>query len=210
MIVAAFDVDNTLTTRDTVVPFLRSFGGRGRSAATLMRRAHHVANGAARRDRDRLRAIATAAVFAGRPWDEVDAAAERHAGRIIAGWLRPDTCARLAWHRDQGHAVLLVSAGYEAYLRRVGLHLGADDVLATRLAVDGGRCTGALDGANCRGAEKVARIAGWLEQRELTRADVTLWAYGDSIGDRELLAAADHPVRVAGRIGSVAATPATS
>lgn len=208
MIVAAFDVDHTLTTRDTVVPFLRSFGGRGRSAATLLRRTHEVAAFAARRDRDRLRSVATAAVFAGRPRAEVDAAAERHADRIVGAWLRPDTCARLAWHREQGHAVVLVSAAYEAYLEGVATHLGATDVLATRLEVDGDRCTGALDGPNCRGAEKVVRLTRWLDERGLTLDDVTLWAYGDSSGDRELLATADHPVRVSGPVGSVAPTPA--
>lgn len=207
MIVAAFDVDRTLTTRDTVVPFLRSFGGRGRAAAELLRRSHHVATGLARRDRDRLRAVATAAVFAGRPWSEVDAAAERHAELIVGAWLRPDTCARLAWHRDQGHAVLLVSAAYEVYLRHVADHLGVD-VLATRLAVDGDHCTGALDGPNCRGPEKVVRLSHWLHERARTLDDVTVWAYGDSSGDRELLGAADHPVRVSGAVGSVAPTPA--
>jgi phosphatidylglycerophosphatase C len=150
----------------------------------------------------------TAAVFAGRAWHEVATAAERHADRIVAGWLRADTCARLAWHRDQGHAVVLVSAGYEVYLRHVAAHLGVDALLATRLAVDGDRCTGALDGPNCRGPEKVVRLTRWLDATGSTLERVTLWAYGDSAGDRELLAAADHPVRVTGAVGSVAPTPA--
>ncbi|MGH9000745.1 MAG: haloacid dehalogenase-like hydrolase, partial [Acidimicrobiia bacterium] len=50
-----------------------------------------------------------------------------------------------------------------------------------------GRLTGALLGANCRGAEKVARLREWLGGEEL---EVDLWAYGDSRGDAELLALA--------------------
>ena len=38
----------------------------------------------------------------------------------------------------------------------------------------------------------------WLDGARL--ADAELWAYGDSPGDAELLAAADHPVRVDVRI----------
>ena len=36
----------------------------------------------------------------------------------------------------------------------------------------------------------------WLRENDL--ADAELWAYGDSSGDDELLALADHPLRVDG------------
>ena len=69
--------------------------------------------------------------------------------------------------------------------------------MCTRLEQDpDGRLTGRLRGANCRGPEKARRVEEWLEQAELE--DAELWAYGDSASDDELLAAADHPVRVDG------------
>jgi phosphatidylglycerophosphatase C len=53
--------------------------------------------------------------------------------------------------------------------------------------VDGqGRITGALDGPNCRGPEKVVRLQAAFGQ------DVRLAAaYGDTAGDREMLAIAE-------------------
>ena len=51
-----------------------------------------------------------------------------------------------------------------------------------------------LDGANCRAAEKVRRLEQWLAEQHIDQA--TIWAYGDSEGDRELLARADHPLLV--------------
>ena len=42
-----------------------------------------------------------------------------------------------------------------------------------------------------RGPEKVRRLQAWLAD-----APVELWAYGDSAGDDELLAIADHPTRI--------------
>ena len=54
-----------------------------------------------------------------------------------------------------------------------------------------GRCTGRLDGANCRGPEKATRL-----QTLLGDDPVELWAYGNSAGDDEMLALARHPVRV--------------
>jgi phosphatidylglycerophosphatase C len=100
--------------------------------------------------------------------------------------------------------VVIVSASYEQYVRVVGDHLGVDAVIATRLEVESERCTGRLLGANCRGPEKLVRLRGWLASQGLDLDDVTLWAYGDSTGDRELLAAADHPHWVRQPLDSVA------
>jgi phosphatidylglycerophosphatase C len=142
-------------------------------------------------------------VFTGRPIDEVERSGERFADRIVADLLRTDTVDRLRWHLDEGHRVVIVSASYEQYLRRVATHLGVDEVLATRLDVVDGRCTGRLDGPNCRGPEKVRRLEAWLGTEGLSRDEITLWAYGDSSGDRDLLAWADHPVWVAGTLTNV-------
>jgi phosphatidylglycerophosphatase C len=112
--------------------------------------------------------------------------------------------ARARWHVDQGHRVVIVSASYEQYVQVVADHLGLHGVIATKLEVGlDGRLTGRLDGPNCRAAEKVRRLDEWLVSNGLTRESVELWAYGDSSGDRELLAAADHPIWAKGPLGSV-------
>lgn len=194
-VVAAFDVDGTLTTRDCVVPFLRQVGGTATLIGRLALDAHRVGPALVRRDRDTLKAEAARAVFTGRPRREVDAAGAAFADRIEARWLRPDTLARMRWHRDAGHHVVLVSASFGAYLRPLARRLAVDTVLATELAVDeAGCCTGALLGGNCRGPEKVSRLHAWLDECHGGRRAVELWVYGDSSGDRELLADADHAV----------------
>jgi phosphatidylglycerophosphatase C len=201
--VAAFDFDETLTRRDTVVPFLRRLAGDRGLALGLMSRSHRLAPVAMRRNRDVLRAMATDLVFRGRPIGEVEEQAREYGDQIYAVGLRPDTAARLAWHRDAGHRVVIVSASYEHYVHVVGEHLGVDAVLATRLEIDTERCTGRLLGPNCRGPEKVVRLQRWLADQDLTLDHVTLWAYGDSSSDRELLAAAQHPHWVHGPLDSV-------
>ena len=55
--------------------------------------------------------------------------------------------------------------------------------------------TGALSGANVRKAEKARRLSDWLRRRR----PYELWAYGDSSGDDELLAMADHPTWIGRR-----------
>lgn len=191
--VAAFDVDGTLTTRDCVVPFLASLvGGRPQLAGRLVRRPVALGRAAVRRRRDELKALAAAAAVTGRSADEVAAAAVRFAEQVHAGWLRPEVVDQLDRHRARGDLVVLVSASFGVYLRPLAQLLGADEVLATELEVGaGGRCTGALRGANCRGPVKAERLLALLAERGLERGNVRLWAYGDSSGDAELLAAAD-------------------
>jgi phosphatidylglycerophosphatase C len=194
MNVAAFDVDGTLTTRDCVVPFLRRVAGGRRLVAALAGQLHRSLPALARRDRDRLKELATAAVFTGRPLAEVEAAAAGFAAEVASSWLRPDVVGMLDRHRFAGDAVVLVSASYGVYLRPLGADLGVDGVLGTELEVGAdGTCTGRLDGGNCRGAVKVTRLHRWLDAGRGGRGAVTLWAYGDSRGDEELLADADHP-----------------
>ena len=202
--VAAFDFDETLSRRDSVVPFLRRLAGTRSLAVKLVARTHRIGPALARRDRDRLREIATQLVFASRSIDEVERHAESFGDELARRGMRADTVARLQWHRQAGHRVVIVSASYEHYLRIVARSLGVDEVLATRLEVVDGRCTGFLDGPNCRGTEKVRRLHAWLDAEGLRRDAVTIWAYGDSAGDRELLADADHPIWVRGPLASVA------
>jgi phosphatidylglycerophosphatase C len=194
--VAAFDFDGTLSRADTFVPFLARACGWPRVA-----RAAAVAVAARRTvDRDRLKVAMVGRLFRGWPVDRLDAEGKDYAATLPA-MLRPEMVERVAWHRAEGHAVVVVSAGLGVYLRPLGDQLGLDDVLAVEMVADGaGCCTGAVDGGvNNRGPAKVARLRAWTDARYGRDTPVELWAYGDSAGDEELLALADHPTWVGRR-----------
>lgn len=194
--VAAFDLDGTLTTRDCVTPFLRRVAGRA-LARRVARHPIAVAAALAGGDRDDLKELATTAL-AGMRAADVAAAGAAFAHDVRRTWLREDTIARLGRHRALGHVTVVVSASYAVYVEPLSRLLGVDGALATRLEEDAeGILTGRLAGPNCRGPEKERRLRPWLTERGLD--DAVVWAYGDSAGDRELLAMADHPVLVHGR-----------
>jgi phosphatidylglycerophosphatase C len=148
----------------------------------------------ARRDRDGLKEIIVGGVIGGRAVADVDVAGAEFAARVFATRMRPDTVARLRWHRRRGDRIVLVSASLGPYLRPLGKLLDVDAVLCTDVARDGAHYTRRLDGPNCRAAQKAARLTTWLDERGLSTEE--LWAYGDSAGDVELLALAAHPVWV--------------
>jgi phosphatidylglycerophosphatase C len=192
--VAAFDFDGTLARRDTLVPFLRQVCGNGRLLLATALCAHRA------RNRDDLKLALLARLFRGWPQARVHDQGRTYAAALPA-LFRPEIADRLRWHQDQGHAVVIVSASLDAYLRPLADELGLDDVLAVELACGAdGTLTGAVvGGSNCRGASKVERLRAWLDTRFGPGADVELWAYGDSAGDEELLALADHPTWVGKR-----------
>ncbi len=191
--VAAFDVDGTLTTRDCVVPFLRRVAGTPRLVGGVARHPVRLGRASVSGDRDTLKQLATAAALTGRRAADVAAHGDAFAAEVHAGYLRSESVRSLDRHREAGDAVVLVSASFEVYLEPLARLLGADQVLGTRLEVGPeGLLTGRLDGRNCRGPEKVDRLRAWIEERFGGRSAVRLVAYGDSTGDRELLAEADE------------------
>ena len=192
--VAAFDVDHTLTNKDCVVPFLREVAG-WRLYAGLVWRVLPLSRALFARDRDRVKAVATRAALAGRTVEQVDAKARRFASRAFPAWLRDDTVKRWRWHHSQGHKVVLVSASYSLYLKYLGKLLSCDAVMGTECETDSrSQFTGSLVGANCRGPEKERRLREWLDGEGF--GSYVLYAYGDSAGDDQMLAMADHPFRI--------------
>lgn len=71
--VAAFDVDNTLTVRDCVVPFMRSVSGTSRIVKLLLSDLGGTLQSLRRRDRDSLKAKFVEGVFSGKDARDIDA-----------------------------------------------------------------------------------------------------------------------------------------
>ena len=190
--VAAFDVDNTLTVRDCVMPFMRRVSGALVLLRTVVSQPLTVFSLLKNKDRNSLKALFVSSVFAGRLESEVNELGVLFASRVANGWMREDVMNRLRWHQAQGHVVILVSASLSPYLEPLGDLLEVDAVLCTELETDGETFTGKIRGANCRGPEKVRRIQSWCDSARIPMSSVR-YAYGDSSGDTEMLASVENP-----------------
>jgi phosphatidylglycerophosphatase C len=184
----AFDFDGTLTSRDSFTDFLAWRAGASKYAAGLLALAPATLGYVFNRDRGRLKAAAAHRFLAGMTRAELEAAAQDFATERGRAILRPDAVG--AWRRWQAHGarVVIVTATPEIIVAPIARALGAERLIGTRLAFDAAdRVTGELDGANCRGPEKVRRL------REAFGDDVALEAaYGDTDGDKEMLALAEE------------------
>jgi phosphatidylglycerophosphatase C len=187
--VAAFDFDGTLTTLDTLRDFVKFAVGPGRYAAGLVRAAPWFLGALTRCcGRGPAKARFLAVTLGGRSRSELEAVARDYVEQRLPALVRPEMAARVQEHRQLGHELVLVSASPSLYLELWAAQAGFAAVLATELEFRDGTCSGRLAGPNCWGPEKVRRLRQWFAGE---RPGV-LYAYGDSRGDRELLAMADH------------------
>lgn len=197
-VVAAFDFDKTISTRDNVVPFLRAAVGRTRLTAALLAISPRLVAAALNEERrDAAKVALVRRTLTGYDAARLTDVATGFARDVTARHLRPDVLERVEWHRGQGHELVIVSASFTSYLDPIAAELGFAAVLATELDVaDDGRLTGELARPNVRGAEKVRRLDEWLGATASDDRPVFVWAYGDSSGDRELLGRADQGINV--------------
>lgn len=184
--IVAFDFDGTLTVRDSFRAFLRWRAGAVGYGLGLLRLGPAAAQWLFHRDRARLKAAMVRVFLSGTPRERLVQEAAEFAVLAAPRLLRPDAVETWRRHQADGARMVIVTASPDVTVAPFAHALEADLLLGTRLVYDErGRVADGLAGDNCRGQEKVRRL------REAFGEDMTLdAAYGDSAGDREMLAMA--------------------
>jgi HAD superfamily hydrolase (TIGR01490 family) len=201
-VVAAFDLDGSLTEGGSVWRWLHHLAGNRAVFRAALPLAAPLLIGAVRSGQwaDRAKERLFGALLSGCQLDDVQDQSRTFALAHLEHHGRAKVLERLAWHQSEGHDVVLVSASPQIYLDVIAEALGARGAIGTRLAVDPlGHLTGSYLGRNCRGAEKMRRLDEWIEQRRYSESPV-IYAYGNSRGDRRLLKGATYPYDV-GKLG---------
>ena len=82
---------------------------------------------------------------------------EEYSLKCIEKILRPKAMEKIAWHKSQGHEVVVVSASIECWLKP---WCDKNDLsaIATRIEIKGDVVTGRFLTKNCYGIEKVNRV----------------------------------------------------
>lgn len=121
---------------------------------------------------------------------------EAFADKVVPAWLAPGATRTIEADRAAGHEIALVTAAMAFYAQPIARRLGIGRVLATphRPIASTGRCV--IGGANCYGAEKVARVEAMLEEAGIARDSCRLMFYSDSASDAPLFDYSDDAVLV--------------
>ena len=185
--IVAFDFDGTLTTKDTLLAFIRYACGTKAFAIGFLRYAHLlVLMKLGLYPNWKAKQKVFAYFFEGMKIEEFDGLCQRFA-KDNQHLLRPKGLEVLHQALDEGAEVLIVSASIDNWVKAF-FNIESLCVIGTQVEVKDGRLTGRFLTKNCYGQEKVNRILALYPNRQ----DYHLTAYGDSRGDKELLAFADE------------------
>ena len=192
MKVAVFDLDGTITRRDTLWPYLHGWVRRTRRRGFWRRAFAATARFPLDRDRGRLKFELIRAAMGGATQAEVAAWTTEYVAGLDAAKLCPGALDAIARHRGAGDRLVLLSASVDLYVPEIGRRFAFDETICTGVAWRDGRLDGALVTENRRGAEK-RRCVEALRSRQ---AGMTFAAYGNARSDFDHLAIVDEPVLV--------------
>lgn len=191
--VVVFDLDGTLTTKDTYLAFL---------AVHVRRHPHRlfflpwlaIAVGlffAKLRSNSWLKEVFWRALVGGDAKDDVELSAQKFWDHWESFHLRQDVLEILKAHQTEGCRIILASASFDIYVVEFAKrHQIAEVICSVAEISNQQQVTGRLLGDNCYGPGKLARLKALLQDERIS------YAYSDHIADQPLLEFAEQPVAV--------------
>jgi phosphatidylglycerophosphatase C len=181
--IAFFDFDGTITTRDTLLEFIKFSKGKFRfyvgfainSPWLIALKLKLISNQAAKEK------ILTW-FFHNNTVSHFQQTCDRFAAEIIPNLIRPKALQEITTLKEKGIPVVIVSASPENWIRP-WTGPNSIDLIATRLEAHEAKLTGRIQGRNCHGTEKVERINQVFRLSDYSK----IYAYGDTGGDKPML-----------------------
>ncbi len=197
--IAVFDLDGTITRRDTFLPYLRGWlrrhPRRGSLWAMLTAFWRYAFGG---RDRGRLKSELINRLMSGATQTEVAAWSREFVDGLDDEMLCPGALEAIERHRRAGDWLVLLSASVDLYVPRIGARFGFDETICTGIAWRNGRLDGALTTPNRRAGEKLRCV----ESLRTRFPGTAIAAYGNSGADLAHLRAVECPLLVNGGLGA--------
>ncbi len=194
---ALFDLDGTLTWRDTLLPFLLMFLRRHPWRWLRLWRLPCALLGflAGTHDRGRLKSRVLRMVMGGAARAAVDDCARSFVNSLQpCHRLRPTALGVLEAHRSAGDHLVLLSASPDLYVPLIGQALGFELTLCTEIGWQWDRLSGELKTPNRQGPEK-SRCLAWLRGQYPA---IPVIAYGNSASDLDHMRQAERALLVNG------------
>ncbi len=186
--IAFFDFDGTVTTSDTFLEFIKFYRSDWRFYLGFLLYSPYlfafkfklIPNYTAKQKILRH-------FFRGEKIADFKDYCDRFAEEILPSLMRPKALAEIARLKQADFRIVIVSASAENWILNWASQYQLE-LLGTKLEVADGKITGKIEGRNCYGEEKVCRIKEDINLDDYSE----IYAYGDSSGDKQMLAIATH------------------
>ncbi len=185
---ALFDFDGTITTKDTLIEFIKYVVG-DRTYLTGMAKnlpmllafkLKLIPNDVAKK---RLLYY----FFKDISESRLKEMAKKYSLTTIDKITKQSALKKIEWHKDRGDRVVVVSASMECWIKP-WCDREEIELISTKLKFKDEKFIGDFDGKNCHGQEKANKI---IQSIDLDYYD-SIYAYGDSNGDRQMLELATY------------------
>jgi phosphatidylglycerophosphatase C len=184
--IAFFDFDGTITTKDTLLEIIKFLKGKTAFyTGFLIHTPWLIAYKLNLLPNDLVKQKILTYFFGGMQELVFREKCDLFADKILPGLIRPGALVEIGQLQNRGFEIVVVSASVENWISNWAVRLPVQ-LIATRLEVKNGMLTGRIAGKNCHGQQKVICI---LEKWKLTEYE-EIYAYGDSAGDKPMLALA--------------------
>lgn len=195
--IAVFDLDHTITKKDTYLWFLIEIlknHPRRLLRATWLPLAVLVHKSGIR-DNTWLKEVFLNTIAGGLNENQIKQCRDQFLAQLMQRGLHQDALGAISTHKKQQHLIILVSASFDFYVENLATRLGFDKVLCTRSLWKNQILQGRIDGKNCYGQEKIDRLNILFKESNLT-PPYCLVAYSDHHSDLPLLSIADRAYAV--------------
>lgn len=186
MNIAFFDFDGTVTNQDTYTQFvLFAMPKRKLAFGKLFLFPTIIKYKLGRLHGQDIRTKMTRFAFKGMSIDDLSVKGAAFANHVIPVYIRSNALEKIKWHQNRGDLVVIVSASLDVYLKP-WCDKHQLDLICTEIEVIDGVITGNTISGDCSSSEKQKRI----EARYNLEDYDTIYAYGDTPEDTEMLALA--------------------
>jgi len=183
-----FDFDGTITTKDTLLEFIKYYHGTGKWLTGFAANTPWLALMSLKMIPNwKAKEKVLEWFFAGENIERFNLLSEQFSLEVLPALIRPDALEAIQKHKADGATVVVISASAENWVEP-WCRKNHIPCLATQLEVSDNKITGKIKGANCYGVEKEKRIKASYNVSEFDQ----VVAYGDSEGDLEMLALASQ------------------
>jgi phosphatidylglycerophosphatase C len=186
---ALFDFDGTITTKDTLFEIIRFQKGSlafyfGMIWLLPFLVSHKLKLISARAAKEKVLSL----FFANQSQTDFQKMCNRFISEALPSLLREEAVKKIQYHIQNNDRIVVVTASpyqwVEGWCNSMKI-----EIIATRILIKDGIITGKLDSLNCNNEEKVNRIREYLKIDDHS----PVYAYGNSSGDKPMLALATFP-----------------